>query len=490
VAKHFETVSPREKNQNAYLGYELYDDPTDLGFLSAKPEEQCQTLFSPPATVELVQEEEVPVQGLFEKSKEQSSTHLWKPTRLFKLDQLNNHGPRKNVPPPSGKFDLWCRIRDGYKLEVEENSYIQRAMDQYVNSPSYFENISLKAKPYLYHIVTEVEQRGMPLEIALLPAIESGFEPFALSPKSAAGLWQIIPNTGRDYGLTQTTWYDGRLDIIASTEAALDYLERLHDLFEGDWLRALAAYNYGEGNVRRAIRRNEAQGKPTDFWSLDLPRETRWYVPKLLALAKVIASPQEYGIRLPSIPDSPYLKQVTLSGPISLSLAAQLAELSTTDIFRLNPAYSQGVTTTDGPQTLTLPLHKAHLFKQRLAKMPLPQRWPPLTYNDKGGLVNVHLTTGKTLTAPPSVSSPANIQMTMTKTQRHLVSPNESLENIARRYGTSVTYLRLLNRLQSDLLKVGTLLTVPDSPTGYVTPSAASPTVWQNDQSGQMTVRK
>lgn len=499
AVKHIGAVNPRKNNSYAYPDYELYEDPTDLDFLSAAPDEQCQTLFSPPATVELVQEEEMPMQGLPETKQEKPSSRLWTPTRLFKIDQLNNGLTKHQAPPPSGKFDLWCRIRDGYKLEVVDNSYIQRAIEKYVNYPSYFENISLKAKPYLYHIVAEVERRGMPLEIALLPAIESGFEPFATSPRMAAGLWQFIPNTGRDYGLKQTPWYDGRRDIIDSTEAALDYLEKLHDLFEGDWLNALAAYNYGEGNVKQAIRRNEARGKPTDFWSLELPRETRWYVPKLLALAKIIASPQEYGIRLPSIPDSPYLKQVEFSGQISLSVAAQLAELSATDVLSLNAGYSQGVTTPDGPQKLTLPLHKAHLFKQRLAKLTLPQRLPTtLAYGN--GLSNVNFaTTGKSLAAfstAPSTPLPATVP-TVTKTQSHLVNKGESLEQIANRYGTSVTQLRLLNRLsQNNLVKVGTVLTVPVSTTTVdTTPlptsqSSTSPLFWEDDPVEQLTVRK
>ncbi len=497
AVKHIGAVNPRKNNSYAHSDHELYDDPTDLDFLSAAPAEQCQTLFSPLATVELVQEE-VPIQGLLETRNEKPSSRLWTPTRLFKIDQLNN-GPSKNqAPPPSGKFDLWCRIRDGYKLEVVDNSYIQRALEKYVNHPSYFENISLKAKPYLYHIVTEVEQRGMPLEIALLPAIESGFEPFATSPKRAAGLWQFIPNTGRDYGLKQTAWYDGRRDIIASTEAALDYLEKLHDLFDGDWLNALAAYNYGEGNVKQAIRRNEARGKPTDFWSLELPRETRWYVPKLLALAKVIANPQEYGIRLPSIPDSPYLKQVEFEGQISLSLAAQLVELSATDVLSLNAGYSQGVTTPDGPQKLTLPLHKAHLFKQRLAKLNLPQRLPTtLTYGN--GLSNVNFVAANNSLASFSATVPGmSLQPPATaeaKTQQHVVSKGEFLEHIANRYGTSVTQLRLLNRLPNNLIKAGTILTVPAPPTVGVTPlpvpqSSTAPFFREDDSVGQLTVRK
>ena len=487
----------KKKSAYTHLDYELYDDPTNLDFLRAAPEEQCNTLFSPPTTVELEREEEMPPQMTVQDRRTTNIARLsTSKQRLFKFNQLN--GPHLNAQPPSGKTDLWCRIRDGYKLEVVENSYIQRAIDRYLRSPEFFKEMSAKAKPYLYHIVGKVEQRGMPTEIALLPAIESGFEPFAMSPKSAAGIWQFIPDTGRDYGLIQTQWYDGRRDFIASTDAALDYLEKLHDLFDGDWLTALAAYNYGEGNVRKAIKRNEALGKPTDFWSLDLPNETRWYVPKLLALSKIIANPQEYGIRLPSVPDSPYLKQVAVEGQISLSLAAHLADLSTTDFLRLNAGYNQGVTGPDGPQNITLPIHKAYLFKQRLARTPLHQLAPPPTYY--GGITEVSFANQANASSRLMVNNPTLVENENSifsnllayqdpRTQQHLVSKGETLEQIAQQYSTSVANLRQLNHLQTDSVKAGTFLIVPLFPSqgAIVPPNRTNTATRLNNRTSEIT---
>lgn len=455
------TKRPTVDGQNstyAYLNYGYYDDPANLDFLSADTDAQCDTLFAPAATVDLAHQTNLP-------SQDQRGVKSVRPSTPTALLKLNPRGTTQKVSLPSGKLDLWCRIRKGYRLEVVDNDYIQRAIDRYVKFPQYFENMSLKARPYLYHIVAEIQQRGMPLELALLPAVESGFEPFAVSPKSAAGLWQFIPDTGRDYGLQQTEWYDGRRDIIASTHAALDYLQKLHETFGGDWLTALAAYNYGEGNIRKAIRKNEAQGRPTDFWSLDLPRETRWYVPKLLALAKIIANPQEYGIRLPTIADRPYLKQVAVKGQISLSLAAHLADIPTTDITRLNAGYRLGVTSPDGPQQLTLPIHKADLFKKRLAKTTLPSPMPVMT----GGVQEISILVDNSAAFVTPVSSQSAWTMTkdvavarpQVKTKQHIVNKGETLEQIAKLYNTSIVELRKLNRLDTDLVKAGTLLTVP-----------------------------
>jgi membrane-bound lytic murein transglycosylase D len=334
--------------------------------------------------------------------------------------------------------DLWQRLRQSYGLPAIDNGRVQRELKKFVNSPSYFKRITNKARPYLYHIVEELEKREMPLEIALLPAIESAYEPLAVSYKSAAGLWQFMPATGEDYGLRQNYWYDGRRDIIKSTTAALDYLQRLHKLFDGDWLRALAAYNYGEGNVTKAINRNKKLEQATDFWSLKLPKETSEYVPKLLALSKVVANPQKYGIQLQAIANKRYLKRVNVGRQIDLSLAAQLAGLSISDLKRLNPAYRRGVTAPRGPHYVTIPVHNVRQFKERLAKIP-PQ----------------------TLLAQASTSR-------YTKTQRHIVKKGENLTWIAKRYGMTVAELSQLNNLKDGPLYVGKRLKVRASETDSV----------------------
>jgi len=442
---------------SVYSGNQSATDSTPLDFLAADTDEQCNTLFSSTATVEL--------NPAVLKPKARSPIQLTiRPTNL-RVAAITKATTRSNSRP-SAKVDLWCRLREGYKLGAVDNSYVQRAIDKYVRSPDDFEQMLNRARPYLYHIVEKVERRGLPLEIALLPALESRFEPLATSPKSAAGIWQFVPETGRDYGLEQTQWYDGRRDFIAATGAALDYLEKLFDIFGDDWLIALAAYNYGEGNVRKAIKKNEAQGLPTDFWSLDLPNETRWYVPKLLALAKIVNNPQDYGIKLQVIPDRPYVQQVQVKGQISLSLAANLAGLSTTEFTRLNAGYHLGMTGPDGTQNLTVPIRQASLLKQRLAKMTTPTT-PILPYsgleeisqwrNDSTLASFSNLAPGWSImvSAPPA-------PVATERTQLHRVSKGETLERIAQQYSTSISKLRQLNPLlQGDLVKIGALLIVP-----------------------------
>jgi len=272
---------------------------------------------------------------------------------------------------PSQYDNLWQRLRAGYQLQVEDNAEITRTVEFFSRKPRYFENISQRARPYLYHIVQELERRKMPLELALLPAIESSFQPTALSPKKAAGVWQFIPSTGKSYGLRQNRFYDGRRDVLASTRAALDYLEKLHRMFDGDWLLAVAAYNCGEGAVERSIRKNQNHDKPTDFWSLDLPRETRQYVPNLIAVSRIVANPEKHDARLSYIANRPYLQNVNVGTQINLNLAARLAGLSTHEFNRLNPGYRLGVTDPDGPHLLTLPIDKIDDFKQKLTAIPV-----------------------------------------------------------------------------------------------------------------------
>ncbi len=351
--------------------------------------------------------------------------------------------PKLNKERPIRKIDnLWQRLRQGYGMPTVDNSRIQRAFEKFVNSPSYFKRITTKAQPYLYHIVEELEKRNMPLEIALLPAIESAYEPLALSSKSAAGLWQFMPATGKDYGLKQDYWYDGRRDIIRSTTAALDYLQYLHQLFGGDWFLALAAYNYGEGNVTKAIAKNKRLDQATDFWSLNLPRETREYVPKLLGLCKVVANPQKYGIQLQKIANKPYLKRLNVGRQIDLSSIAKLTGLSVTELKRLNPAYRRGVTAPKGPHYITLPLNKVGQFQQALAKRPPNSLLVQANYSK-----------------PP-------FQRRTTKTQTHKVRRGENLTMIAKRYGTTLAKLRQLNKLKAGRpLYVGKRLKVPGTKT-------------------------
>ena len=355
----------------------------------------------------------------------------------------------RNNRSTSANPDLWDRIRQGYALLEIDHPKVQSAIEKYVKSPSYFDRISRKARPYLYLIVEEIEKRRMPLEIALLPAIESVYEPMALSHKSAAGLWQFMKATGEDYGLTQNEWYDGRRNIIKSTIAALDYLSRLHRKFEGDWLLALAAYNYGQGNLGKAINKNEELGEPTDFWSLELPRETREYVPKLLGLSKIVADPQSYGIKLQSIANQPYLTQVKLERQIDLSLAALLVGLPWDDFKRLNACYRREVTALEGPHDITVPIEKAGLFKQRLVKLPVELM---LTQADQLEQALVQFS-AQAMRVDNEVEKLVTSEPISPK--KHEVSSGDNLWKIAKQYGITIAALRQLNNLKTDSLYVG-----------------------------------
>src|SRR5262249_26454875 len=227
---------------------------------------------------------------------------------------------------PAQYADLFDRMRAGFKLDDDSS---RRAIDDqlrwYAGNPDYLQRAFGRADLYLYYIVTELERRNMPLELSLLPVVEGAFEPYAYSRASASGLWQFIPGTGSRFGLKQNWWYDGRRDVVESTRAALDYLQYLHDEFNGDWLLAVAAYNCGEAAVERAIDRNQAAGLPIDFWSLKLPPETRSYVPKLLAMKRLVADPGAYSLAFSKIPNQAYFARVETYGQIDLRLAADIA---------------------------------------------------------------------------------------------------------------------------------------------------------------------
>lgn len=318
--------------------------------------------------------------------------------------------------------DLWTRVRNGFLLERREDGRVRSDIEWYSRHQSYLDRVSERARPYLHLIIEEVEARGMPGEIALLPVVESAYQPFAYSHGRAAGLWQFIPGTGRRFGLKQTWWYDGRRDILKATNAALDYLSYLHRHFDGDWLLALAAYNSGEGTVARAIRRNKKKGKPADFWSLDLPPETEGYVPKLLAIATIVDNPVAHGVTLETIPDEPYLSTVEVGSQIDLDLAAELAGISIEELYRYNPAFNRWATDPAGPHHLLLPLSQAEMFMQRLEQYPEKERisW-----------------------------------------KRHRVRSGESLGVIARDYRTTISMIKKVNGIRGNTIRAGQSLTIP-----------------------------
>lgn len=388
--------------------------------------------------------------------------------------------------------DLWERIRAGYAMPPLDSELIERHERWFVNNPEYLDNMTARARLYLYYIVEEVEKRGMPMEIALLPAIESAYKPHAYSRARAVGLWQFIPSTGRIYGLHNNWWYDGRRDVIASTQAALDYLEKLHGQFN-DWQLALAAYNCGEGKVERLIRNNRRLGLPTDYASLKkLPRETKNYVPKLMAVANIIADPAKYGLQLAAIPNTEYFARIEADGQIDLGVIAKLTDMPVDELFMINPGYQRWITDPNGPHALLIPADKKDAVLESLTKLNDENRvqWArhevrrgdtmsaiARRYNvtvdsirTANGLTSNFLSVGHNLLIPVSanklaaVQPPTYVRAQVTAASRppgapvkvvHRVRSGENLWSISRRYRVYVHQLREWNVLDTDMLRTG-----------------------------------
>ena len=352
-------------------------------------------------------------------------------------------------PSPVAPQDVWERMRQGFKLQDGQNvnPRIEQQRLWFASNPSFLENAGERGSLYIHYIVERLEERNMPLELALLPAIESAYNPMAYSHANAVGLWQFIPSTGRYFNLRQTRAYDGRRDITASTLAALNYLNRLHDMFNGDWLLALAAYNAGEGTVSRAIERNEKLGLPTDYWNLPLPQETKDYVPKLLALSQVVLAPEAYGINLNPIANEPYFEMVEIKQSMDLSRVAALAEIDEDEMFQLNPAYKQRATT-DGPQHLLVPTSKAQLLTASLSNLK-PEEL-------------VSLRPKKPVFDTIASTQPARLN------RKYQVKSGDNLTLIAKANKVDVKDLQHWNKLSGNNLKAGQVLVMQDTrkPTG------------------------
>lgn len=321
-----------------------------------------------------------------------------------------------------GIYDSWQYMISLYAIPEMNNARIDREIKRFLAHPEYIEKIQERAEPYLYNIIKEIEAKGLPGELALLPAVESGFKAHAYSHARAAGLWQFMPATGRLYGLDQNWWYDGRRDVYSSTAAATSYLQKLGGMFDNDWLLALASYNAGMGTVGKAVRRNIARHKPADFWSLKLPRETQKYVPKLLALAKIFANAEYYGITLKKQEHKPTFVAVNIGSQLDLSKAAQLSNISLKELFHLNPGFNRGYTPPQGPHRLLIPVDNVELFKTNLAMLPADQR---------------------------------------VKWHRHKIKSGENLGSIALRYQTKVKVIREVNHLKNNKIRAGAYLMVP-----------------------------
>jgi len=297
--------------------------------------------------------------------------------------------------------NLWNFIGDELKMGIPENTRIREQKQKYLSNKSYLHDVTLRAEPYMYWIAGQVKKRNMPMELVLLPIVESAFDPHATSGANAAGIWQIIPSTGRNYGLKQTKTYDARRDVVASTTAALDMMQRLNKMFDGDWLLTVAAYNSGEGRVMSAIKTNKARGKATDFWSLSLPRETRIYVPKMLALSDILKNSQKYGVRLPTTDESRALARVEVNNPVQLTQVAEMAGISLTTLKTFNAGVKSS-TVGKNQRYVMVPKKHADQLKASLASGEIEAVQPTLMANNlssAGGSKSYKVRTGDTLSS-------------------------------------------------------------------------------------------
>jgi membrane-bound lytic murein transglycosylase D len=331
---------------------------------------------------------------------------------------------------------VWERLVHSFALpDCSDREISQDWATWYAERPDYMARVFRRAQPWIHFIAEEIEKRGLPGELALLPVVESAYDPFAYSHGAAVGAWQFIASTGRRYGLKQDWWYDGRRDVWASTHAALDYLTDLGEMFDGDWLLALAGYNSGENRVAREISKNQARGKPADFWNISLPRETRGYVPKLLGLSCVVRDPDQYGFQLPATADRPVITVVDPQAQVDLVLVSQIADVEIDVLFSLNPGFNRWATSPDGPHHVVLPTHGARKFLEKMEEIDLA---------------------------------------TLMKWDQVTVQEGDTLSHIANVHRVPVSVIRSANDLDGDLIRVGQKLRLPRDEQLLVDPLYAS----------------
>jgi len=416
--------------------------------------------------------------------------------------------------------NLLERIRAGFAMPELPSNLVNRYTKRFVSNPEYLNRVFDRGGRYLYHIVEEIEARGLPTELALLPVVESAFNPQATSHAKAAGLWQFIPSTGRIFNLSQNWWMDERRDIIESTRAALEYLEKIYELQGNDWFLALASYNWGEGAVGRAVRRNKDAGRPTDYLSLKMPRETAHYVPQLIALRNILRDPKSFGVELPFVENQPYFAVIDKSQSIDLKLAAELAELPLHEFQALNPHLRRPVITVSRTNRVVLPIENVDAYyrnlESHLAKKRPLVTWKPYTLKKGDSLASIsketgvaiealakangltnakaRLLPGTVLLAPVSVlpdeapaietalarfSGARTVEVVTVPARTYRVRKNDTWGSIAKRFGVAEAALRALNKSIQEL-KVGSLI--------VLTPARSQTVV--TDASGKRTVTR
>ncbi|MGD9888207.1 MAG: LysM peptidoglycan-binding domain-containing protein [Halothiobacillaceae bacterium] len=426
---------------------------------------------------------------------------------LYRLPIAPTRVAPQDNDTPRADYGLWTRLGQNFSMHTIENERIDAEVFFYQSRLDQLNRTTKRAEPYLFFIVEQLRERGMPLELALLPIVESSYQPQATSRAQAAGLWQFIPSTGTHFGLKQNWWYDGRRDIQASTQAALDYLQYLNTMFNGDWALSLAAYNAGEGTISRAVQKAQAKGEPSDYWSLDLPDETEHYVPRLLALVRMFHNPESCGLTPHRVEDVPVFTQITFDKPLDLSKIATAVSMSEADLYRFNPAFKRGVNG-HGQDVVALllphdkaeqlrgrnmedfcvtlaPPHKVTLKKaESLASIAKRYGVSPSEIRDINPALPSKLKRGQSLLVPSNrmiagrpgsvvvaeadtpaqpdpLKLPAKERYTVAPKITHSVSAGDSLFNISRKYGVTPNELASWNKLNAkSTLKAGQKLTV------------------------------
>jgi membrane-bound lytic murein transglycosylase D len=401
-----------------------------------------------------------------------------------------------DVDLPGRRFDnVWDRIRAGFAMPELPTKLVAEKERFYLERRDYLDRMMTRGGRYLYYIVEEIEKRGMPTELALLPFVESAMNPTALSVAQASGLWQFIPSTGRAFNLEQDWWVDNRRDVVKSTQAALDYLQKIYEMQGRDWFLALASYNWGEGAVARAMKNNQARGRPTDYLSLNMPNETRHYVPKLIALKNILLRADELGVALPSLPNRPYFVTIEKTRPIDLKLAAQFAGMTLAEFLELNPAHNRPVIQASRNNQIKLPADRVDAFLQAVERHSESNRsfatWHPYTLKQgetleavaqRGGISptelrranglrpNSRILAGTRLLVPQQSGegerqietfvAPRIYEQVDLAPLHHTVGPKDKLATIASRYGVSQAQLRTQNKLGQGEPARGTRLLI------------------------------